>query len=131
MVINYRKSKEKAEELKAELHSLGLQAEIFQTDVAVFSEAEKLINFAIEKFGRIDILVNNAGITADNLIMRMSEDDFDRVLNVNLKGTWNCSKHAAKLAGNEPENHYISSVVGIVVTPAKAIMPLPRRESSA
>lgn len=122
VVINYRKSKEKAEELKAELHSLGLQAEIFQTDVAVFSEAEKLINFAIEKFGRIDILVNNAGITADNLIMRMSEDDFDRVLNVNLKGTWNCSKHTAKYMAKQRAGRIIniSSVVGIVGNPGQS-----------
>lgn len=122
VVINYRSSKEKAEALKEELLSLGLQAETFQADVSSFSEAQSLIDFAVERFGALDILVNNAGITADNLILRMGEDDFDRVVNVNLKGAWNCSKHAAKHMAKQRSGKIIniSSVVGLVGNPGQS-----------
>ena len=122
VVINYRSSKEKAEALKEELLSLGLQAETFQADVSSFSEAQSLIDFAVERFGALDILVNNAGITADNLILRMGADDFDRVVNVNLKGAWNCSKHAAKHMAKQRSGKIIniSSVVGLVGNPGQS-----------
>jgi 3-oxoacyl-[acyl-carrier protein] reductase len=116
VVINYRSSPEKASEIKDELLSKNLSVEVFQADVSIFSESQKLIDFAIEKYGRLDILVNNAGVTADNLIMRMTEEDFDRVIDVNLKGTWNCSKHAAKYMAKQRTGRIINiaSVVGIV-----------------
>ena len=122
VIINYRSSAEKAEEIKAELLSKNLRAEIFQADVASFSEAQSLIDYAVEKFGRIDILVNNAGVTADNLIMRMTEEDFDRVVAVNLKGTWNCSKHAARYMMKQRQGKIIniSSVVGLVGNPGQS-----------
>ncbi|HHX80487.1 MAG TPA: 3-oxoacyl-[acyl-carrier-protein] reductase [Acholeplasmataceae bacterium] len=122
VIINYRSSAEKAEEIKAELLSKNLRAEIFQADVASFSEAQSLIDYAVEKFGRIDILVNNAGVTSDNLIMRMTEEDFDRVVAVNLKGTWNCSKHAARYMMKQRQGKIIniSSVVGLVGNPGQS-----------
>lgn len=122
VIINYRSSAEKAEKLKEELLSMNLQAETFRADVSDFSEAQSLIDFAIQKFGRLDILVNNAGITADNLVLRMTEEDFDRVINVNLKGTWNCSKHAARYMTKQRSGKIIniSSVVGIVGNPGQS-----------
>ncbi|HEY8395764.1 MAG TPA: 3-oxoacyl-ACP reductase family protein, partial [Bacilli bacterium] len=122
VIINYRSSAEKAEKLKEELLSMNLQAETFRADVSDFSEAQSLIDFAIQKFGRLDILVNNAGITADNLVLRMTEEDFDRVINVNLKGAWNCSKHAARYMTKQRSGKIIniSSVVGIVGNPGQS-----------
>lgn len=132
VIINYRSSEDAAKNLQTELADNHIQTDIFQADVALFSEAERLVNFAIEKYGRLDILVNNAGITADNLIIRMNEEDFDRVISVNLKGTWNCSKQAAKhmvkqragriinitsvvgLIGNAGQSNYAASKAGII-----------------
>ena len=65
-----------------------------QANVASFEETETMFKEIIKEFGRIDVLVNNAGITKDGLLMRMKENDFDAVIDVNLKGTWNCMKHA-------------------------------------
>ncbi|NLD25742.1 MAG: 3-oxoacyl-[acyl-carrier-protein] reductase [Acholeplasmataceae bacterium] len=116
VIINYRSSEDAAKNLQAELADNQCQVDIFRADVASFSEAEKLVEYVVEKYGRVDILVNNAGITADNLIMRMNEDDFDRVIDVNLKGTWNCSKHAAKYMVKQRSGKIIniSSVVGLI-----------------
>ena len=87
VIINYNFSETKAIELQSDLAKQNFEVEVFKADVASFKESEELINFAIDKYGRLDILVNNAGITSDNLIMRMGEEDFDRVININLKGT--------------------------------------------
>ena len=94
LIVNYNTSSQKARELVEEIKALGFEADCIQADISKFDQAEKLINFAIERFGQIDILVNNAGVTADNLILRMKEEDFDKVIEINLKGTWNCCKHA-------------------------------------
>ena len=96
VIINYNSSATAALQLVNEIKGSGGNADCLQANVSNYEDAGKLINFVIEQYGRIDILINNAGITADNLIMRMSEDDFDKVINVNLKGTWNCCKHAIK-----------------------------------
>lgn len=116
VVINYNSSAEKSLELVNELTSQGLFAECIQANVSDYSQAQKLIDYVIEKHGRLDILVNNAGITADNLILRMEEEDFDKVINVNLKGTWNCCKHASKYLTKQREGKIINiaSVVGII-----------------
>ncbi|HOY40198.1 MAG TPA: SDR family NAD(P)-dependent oxidoreductase, partial [Bacteroidales bacterium] len=71
--------------LLSELRSLGVKAEAFESNAASFTDAEKLINDVYAAFGRIDVLVNNAGITRDNLLMRMTEEQWDMVINVNLK----------------------------------------------
>ncbi|NLG82664.1 MAG: 3-oxoacyl-[acyl-carrier-protein] reductase [Bacilli bacterium] len=116
VIVNYNSSSKEAENLVTEIKALGKDAYYVQANVANFSEAEKLINFAVEKFNRLDILVNNAGVTADTLILRMKEEEFDRIINVNLKGTWNCSKHAAKVMAKQRDGKIvnIASVVGLI-----------------
>jgi 3-oxoacyl-[acyl-carrier protein] reductase len=116
VVVNYNSSSKAALELVEELTALGKKVDAIAANVADFNDSKKLIDYAVEKFGRLDILVNNAGITSDNLIMRMSEADFDKVININLKGTWNCSKHALKYMVKERSGKIIniSSVAGLV-----------------
>ena len=96
VVVNYNKSPESAEEVVKQIQATGGRAAAFQADVSDFKQAEALVKFAIETFGDLSILVNNAGITRDQLIMMMSEADWDAVINTNLKSTFNCSKAAVK-----------------------------------
>ena len=96
VVLNYNKSAEAAESLSAEIKAAGGKAAIFQADVSNFKQAQDLVKFATDTFGDLHILVNNAGITRDTLIMMMSEEDWDAVINTNLKSTFNCSKAAVK-----------------------------------
>jgi 3-oxoacyl-[acyl-carrier protein] reductase len=116
VIINYNTSSTKAQELVDELTAQGHKAACIQANISNFEESQKLIDFAIEKFGKLDILVNNAGITADTLILRMKEEEFDKVIEVNLKGTWNCCKHAAKYMSKQRTGKIvnIASVVGIM-----------------
>lgn len=115
VVINYRSSAKAVEEVIKEIEAQGVKAIAIQGDISNFKEAENIIKGTIENFKTIDILVNNAGITADGLIMRMKEEDFDNVVQVNLKGAFNCIRHASpymvKQRGGKIIN--ISSVVGI------------------
>jgi 3-oxoacyl-[acyl-carrier protein] reductase len=105
---------EKAEETVKEIESIGPRAMAVKVDVANLDHVEQMVGTILEKFGKIDILVNNAGVTRDKLILRMTEEDWDLVLNVNLKGTFNCTKavvrHMAKQRGGKIVN--IASVVG-------------------
>ncbi len=96
VIVNYLKSARAAEEVVAEIQSAGGQAQSFQADVSDFNEAQGLIKFAIATFDGLDILVNNAGITRDNLIMMMTEEDWDIVQAINLKSMFNCSKPAVR-----------------------------------
>jgi 3-oxoacyl-[acyl-carrier protein] reductase len=116
VVINYRSSLSSAEELINEIESNGGSALAVKADISNFSEAETLIKETMKHFGSIDILVNNAGITKDALILRMKEEDFDNVINTNLKGTFNCIKHAAPIMLKQKSGKIIniSSVIGIV-----------------
>jgi 3-oxoacyl-[acyl-carrier protein] reductase len=116
VIINYNSSATKANELLEALKTLGYEAHALQANISDFNDAQKLIDFAISTYGTLDILVNNAGITADTLILRMSEEDFDKVINVNLKGTWNCCKHAAKYMTKQRSGKIvnISSIVGLI-----------------
>ncbi|ADL53801.1 3-oxoacyl-[acyl-carrier-protein] reductase [Clostridium cellulovorans] len=116
VVVNYRSNTEEAEKLKTELEALGVKILLVQGDISKDEEAKKLILAAKDAFGKIDILVNNAGITKDGLIMRMKEEDFDKVIEVNLKGTFNCSKHVTSVMIKQKYGKIIniSSVVGIV-----------------
>ncbi|HEY8444771.1 MAG TPA: 3-oxoacyl-[acyl-carrier-protein] reductase [Bacilli bacterium] len=116
VIINYNSSSQEAMALVNELEQSNLKADCIQANVANFDEAFKLIDYAVSKYGKLDILVNNAGITADNLIIRMNENDFDKVINVNLKGTWNCCKHATKVMMKARSGKIIniSSIVGLV-----------------
>ena len=86
VVINYNGSEEKARETKAEIETAGGQADILQCNVADFDACEAFFKAVAEKYGRVDILVNNAGVTKDGLLMKMSEEDFSRVVDINLKG---------------------------------------------
>jgi 3-oxoacyl-[acyl-carrier protein] reductase len=96
VVINYNKSPEGAEQVVSEIQAAGGKAAAFQADVSSVAAAQALIKFAVDTFGDLHILINNAGITRDMLIMMMSEEDWDAVIDTNLKSTFNCSKAAVK-----------------------------------
>ena len=116
VIVNYNGSKEKAEETVKEIEENGGQAEAIQCSVADFSQSRELIDAIVKKYGRLDILVNNAGITRDNLIMKMSEDDFDAVVATNLKGAFNCVKHVSRQMLKQRSGRIIniSSVSGVM-----------------
>lgn len=99
----------------AVIRDMGRRAISVRTDVSIMGEAEHLIETAVNEFGKIDILVNNAGITRDALLLRMKENDWDSVLNTNLKGTFNCTKAAARpmLKQRSGTIINITSVVGL------------------
>ncbi|RMG70535.1 MAG: SDR family NAD(P)-dependent oxidoreductase, partial [Chloroflexi bacterium] len=96
VIINYHSSAAAADEVVAQIKSLGGMAEAFQADVGDAEQAENLIKKATSDYGKIDILVNNAGITRDNVIMMMKPEDFDVVIQTNLRSTWLCSKAAVR-----------------------------------
>lgn len=133
VIVNYNGSKEKAEETVKEIGENGGQAEAIQCSVADFSQSRELIDTIVKKYGRLDILVNNAGITRDNLIMKMSEDDFDAVVATNLKGAFNCVKHVSRQMLKQRSGRIIniSSVSGVMGMQARPITAPPRRGSSA
>lgn len=116
LVINYRSKDEEAVTLKEELLALGVDVLVVKGDISLDADAKKLMDEAKNKFGSIDVLVNNAGITKDTLILRMKEEDFDQVIDVNLKGTFNCLKHVAPIMVKQRSGKIInlSSVVGII-----------------
>jgi len=117
VAFNYASSADAAKEIKSEIESLGVGAFADSCDVADTSAAADFVKRVKEEFGSIDYLVNNAGITRDNLIMRMKEDDFDAVINTNLKGAWNFSKAAVRpMMRNENGGSIlnISSISGVV-----------------
>ncbi len=115
VVINYNGSAKKAEEVKEKIESNGQKAAVMQCNVSDYAACEAFIGEIIKTYGRIDILVNNAGITKDGLLMKMSEEDFDNVINVNLKGTFNCVRHVARQMIKQRAGRIInlSSVVGV------------------
>ncbi|HEX3559814.1 MAG TPA: 3-oxoacyl-[acyl-carrier-protein] reductase [Pyrinomonadaceae bacterium] len=117
VAFNYAQSAEAAETLKGELEALGVQALAAQCDVANTEAAAGMVKQVKDAFGRIDFLVNNAGITRDNLILRMKEDDWDAVLDTNLKGAWNFSRAALRhMLKNDSGGSIlnVSSVSGLV-----------------
>lgn len=132
VIINYHKSKAQAETLLEEIQALGGQAQAFQANIASYEEAKGLIDKIIDAYGQLHIVINNAGITDDQLILRMSEDQFDRVIDTNLKGVWNICKHSAKsllksgygrliniasvsgVLGNAGQSNYSSAKAGII-----------------
>ncbi|NLO97067.1 MAG: 3-oxoacyl-[acyl-carrier-protein] reductase [Peptococcaceae bacterium] len=116
VVINYVNNRSLAESVVQEIEKSGGKALAVCADVSLFQEAETLVATAKEAFGSVDILVNNAGVTRDGLIMRMSEEDFDRVLQVNLKGAFNCCRHVVPLMVKQRSGRIINitSIVGLV-----------------
>lgn len=145
VIINYNGSAEKAEAVKQEILEQGGKAETIQCDVSDFNACEKFFKEVIDRFGRIDILINNAGITKDGLLLRMSEDDFSKVLDVNLKGAFNCIRFSARqmmkqrygrivnmasvvgVAGNAGQVNYAASKAGVIGLTKSAAKELASR----
>jgi 3-oxoacyl-[acyl-carrier protein] reductase len=115
VAFTYSSSVEAANELEKELTALGVKAKGYKSNAASFDEAQKLADDVVSEFGSIDILVNNAGITKDNLLMRISEEDFDTVIEVNLKSVFNMTKAVQKTMLKQRKGSIInmSSVVGV------------------
>ena len=132
MVVNYNGSKDRAEEVKKEIEAAGGKAEVYQCNVSDFEKCQAFIQDVIKTYGRLDILVNSAGITRDGLLMKMSEEDFDKVIETNLKGTFNTIRFASRqmlkqrsgriinmssvvgIAGNAGQANYASSKAGVI-----------------
>lgn len=116
VVVNCTKSIESAEAVIKEIQKMGVSGMAVKADVSKSEEVENLVNEVLNTFGSIDILVNNAGITRDNLIIRMTEKDFDDVISTNLKGAFICTKAISKVMIKQKSGKIInvSSVVGIV-----------------
>lgn len=115
VVVNYNGSEDKANEVKKEIEALGGEACIWQCDVSDFAAGEIFFKEIIKQYGRIDILVNNAGITRDGLLMGMSEEDFSKVIDVNLKGCFYGIRHVARQMIRQRSGRIINlaSVVGV------------------
>ena len=132
IVVNYRNSVEAVQEVVKEIEALGVKALAVQCDISNFSDVESMMKQSMAEFGSIDILVNNAGITKDGLLMRMKEEEFDSVIDINLKGAFNCTRHVSAimlkqrsgriinissvsgLTGNAGQVNYSSAKAGIV-----------------
>lgn len=132
ILINFRSNEEIAKHLKAEIEWMGGEAELVQGDVSRGEDCQQIFERAISLYGQVDVLVNNAGITRDNLIMRMKEEDFDAVMDANLKSVFLMSKAFARyfmkrksgriisissivgLAGNAGQANYAASKAGII-----------------
>ena len=115
IAFTYSSSVEAAQKLENSLKEQGVKARGFQSNAADYNEAQKLADEVLAEFGSIDILVNNAGITKDNLLMRMSEEDFDKVIEINLKSVFNLTKAVQRTMLKQRKGSIIniSSVVGV------------------
>lgn len=115
LIVNYNSNEEAAQTLSQEINSSGSRCIAIQGDISNPQEALRVINSSLEYFERLDILVNNAGINRDGLLIRMKEEDFNRVIAVNLLGTFYCTKYASKIMIKARQGRIvnISSVVGI------------------
>ncbi len=113
IAFNYAKSAAAAESLKSELEALGVRVIACQCDVASTEAAAEMVKQVKEAFGRIDFLVNNAGVTRDNLILRMKEEDWDAVVDTNLKGAWNFAKAALRLMLRQEEGGSILNITSV------------------
>ena len=115
VIINYNGSEAAAIEVKNQIEQTGGQAEIYQCNVAEFDICQRFVEKVIKENGHIDVLVNNAGITKDGLLMRMSEEDFDRVIDTNLKGTFHMIRFVSRYMLKQKKGHIINmaSVVGV------------------
>ena len=132
VAVNYAGNQQAAQETAEACRALGVKAEIFAADVSRPEECARLFEEVLAAFGRVDVLVNNAGVTRDNLILRLSEEDFDKVLDTNLKGAFFCCKAAARpmmkqrfgriinltsvvgLRGNPGQTNYSASKAGLI-----------------
>jgi 3-oxoacyl-[acyl-carrier protein] reductase len=132
VIVNYKGNAEAADSVAQEISQLGSQAEVIQADVAQPADVDRLVSTGLTRFGRIDVLVNNAGITRDTLIMRMSEDDWDAVLDTNLKSAFLVTRAALRpmlkqrggrivnitsisgVMGNAGQANYAASKAGLI-----------------
>ncbi|WP_135547079.1 3-oxoacyl-[acyl-carrier-protein] reductase [Paenibacillus cymbidii] len=116
VVVNYAGSEQAAADVVAAIEALGRRAIKQRANIGVAAEAEELVKTTLEAFGKVDILVNNAGITRDNLLMRMKEEEFDQVIQTNLKGVFNCLKAVTRPMMKQRSGRIIniSSVVGVL-----------------
>ncbi|AIO17933.1 3-oxoacyl-[acyl-carrier-protein] reductase FabG [Candidatus Izimaplasma bacterium HR1] len=132
VVVNFIVNEEAAVETISHIENLGGKAIKIFGDVTKLDDCKNIIDKSIKVFGKVDVLINNSGITRDNLIMRMSEDDFDKVIDVNLKGTWNMCKSVTRhmmknrsgkiinissvvgIMGNAGQSNYVASKAGII-----------------
>ncbi|MEN0523669.1 3-oxoacyl-[acyl-carrier-protein] reductase [Staphylococcus aureus] len=122
VAVNYAGSKEKAEAVVEEIKAKGVDSFAIQANVAVADEVKAMIKEVVSQFGSLDVLVNNAGITRDNLLMRMKEQEWDDVIDTNLKGVFNCIQKATPQMLRQRSGAIInlSSVVGAVGNPGQA-----------
>ena len=145
VIINYSGNDKAAQDTLDDITADGNKAEIYKCNVADYEEVEHMIQYVVQKYKKIDILINNAGITRDGLIMRMSEKDFDDVIDVNLKGTFNCIRHVARqmikqrcgrivnmssvvgIAGNAGQVNYAASKAGVIGITKSAAKELAAR----
>ncbi|MFP4078402.1 MAG: 3-oxoacyl-[acyl-carrier-protein] reductase [Bacillota bacterium] len=116
VVINYSSNHERAQTLENEVKALGGNALVVQADVADFEATNDLVKKTLNWTGRVDVVVNNAGITKDQLMLRMKEEDYDKVLDINLKGAWNLCKHATRPMFKQKGGRIINitSVIGLM-----------------
>lgn len=122
VAFTYSSSVASAEELEKELNAMGIKAKGYQSDAAKFDQAETFVQAVLADFGTVDVLINNAGITKDNLLMRMTEADFDKVIEVNLKSVFNMTKAIQKTFLKQRSGSIINmaSVVGVKGNPGQA-----------
>lgn len=115
VAINYNGSEVAAKETAALCEQEGASAKIYRCNVADYAAVEAMMKEVAEDFGSIDVLVNNSGITRDGLLLRMKEEDFDQVIDINLKGTFNCIRHVARIMMKQRHGSIVnmSSIVGI------------------
>lgn len=116
VIVNYRENAAAAEQTVATITAAGGQATAVQADVAQAADVERLVKATLAAYGRLDILVNNAGVTRDTLILRMKDDDFDQVINTNLRGTFLCTRAALRPMGKQRGGRIINlaSVIGLI-----------------
>lgn len=116
IVFSYISNDEAAQKTAKEIEAKGVKALAIKANVGSFEESERLIKSAVEEMGSMDVLVNNAGIIRDNLILRMKEEEFDDVIRINLKGVFNCIKHASKIMMKQKSGKIInvSSIIGLI-----------------
>lgn len=145
VIVNYNGSKEKAEAVVEEIKKSGAEAAAVQCDVSDYAACGRMVEDLIASYGHIDILVNNAGITRDNLILKMSEEEFDAVLNTNLKGTFHTIRHLSRyfvkqragriinlssvsgVMGNAGQANYSASKAGVIGLTKSVARELARR----
>jgi len=115
VAFTYRSSEERAKKIEAELQAMGVKAKGYKSDASSYEQAEALVKDVLEEFGQVDILINNAGITRDNLMLRMTEEQWDQVMETNLKSVFNLTKQIIRPMMKNRSGSIInmSSVVGV------------------